>query len=242
MVDLAQGPLFQFAFTLMILGLLRLGLLRLLDMAAAWVALEDRRVFWRRLRLHVLWFFLPSLVLRKIRPNGSPIMLAYHLGLAAVSLVFRLGAVIVPAFMIAHVYLWERGLGVSWPALPPGAADVISLITIGAGLLLFLGQLYSPVLRSLEPGWSFLKPLLLILPFITGMLSMHPIWNPMSYHVMLLLHVLTAALIFVLLPFARMLSFMHTPLAAVLPEADWRAPPPPSPASAPLLEQELVTS
>jgi hypothetical protein len=134
--------------------------------------------------------------------------------------------VLIPAFMVAHVYLWERGLGIGWPALPPGTADTISFVTIAAGLLVFLGRLYSSVLRKVEPAWSFLSPLILIAPFVTGVFAMHPTWSPFAYQTVLLLHVITACLVFVLLPFARLLSFMHTPVTRWIPQAAWHYTPP----------------
>lgn len=220
-LKLVQGPVFRFAFALMMLGMLRALLLALSDTTAAYLTSTDRTLFWRKLRMRLLWLTFPSVVLRRIEPGGSRLMYAYHLGLCLTSLVFRLTAVIVPAFMVEHVYLWERGLGLTWQTLRPATADVLSLITIAAGLLLFLGRLYSPVLRRIEPGWSFLKPLLLIVPFITGVLAMHPTWSPIDYHVVLLMHVLSAALVFVMVPFARMLTCIHTRLTDVIPEAAW---------------------
>ena len=124
--------------------------------------------------------------------------------------------------MVAHVYLWERALGVSWPSLSAAVGEAISLITIGAGLVVFLGRLYSPLLRQTEPVWSFTTPLILILPFITGVLAAHPTWSPISYPVMLLLHILSACTVFVLLPFAGLLSFMHCSIARWIPQAAWR--------------------
>ncbi len=222
MLDFAEGPVFRFAFALMVLGALRAVLVGLSDTVAAYVTHEDRRVFWHKFRLRVLWLTFPSFLLRRARPRCRGAMFAYHVGLCFTSLVFRFSAILVPAFMVEHVHLWERGLGVAWGTLPPGIADGLSLVTILAGLVLFLGRLYSPALREIEPPWSFLKPLLLILPFVTGMLAMHPTWSPVDYHVVRLLHALSAAVVFVMIPFARMLTCMHTPLTRVLPEAEWR--------------------
>jgi hypothetical protein len=146
----------------------------------------------------------------------------YHIVLSVCSLCFRLGAIIVPSFMVAHVYLWERGLGISWPSLPPGTGDMISFLTIAAGVFVFLGRIYSPLFRKTEPAWSFLTPLILILPFVTGVLAMHPTWSPIRYQVLLLLHTLSACMVFVLLPFAGLLSFMHCSITRWVPEAAWR--------------------
>ena len=224
LLDFAGGPLFRLTFALMVLGLLRSAVLSISDALAAYLTIDDRRIFWRRFRQHLMWFFLPSIVLRQVRPGGSRALFVFHVGLCVLSSIFRITALLVPAFMMAHVYLWERGLGVTWPALPARVADVLALLAITVGVILFFGRLYSPVLRAIEAPWSFLKPLILILPFITGMLAMHPTWSPIDYHVVMLLHILSAALVFTLLPFTRMLSCMHTRLHCVVPEAVWLAP------------------
>lgn len=224
-LEFVQGPVFRFAFALMVLGFGRRALISGTEMAAAFLVARDRKEVWVNIGRRMLWFLFPHVLLEP-SPSHPWGWSVYHALLSIVSLMFRVGAVIIPAFMVAHVYLWERGLGISWPALPPGTADALSFITIGAGLLVFLGRLYSSVLRRIEPAWSFLTPLILIAPFVTGVIAMHPTWSPFAYQTVLLLHVLSACLVFVLLPFARLLSFMHTPIDRYLPQAAWRYAPP----------------
>ncbi|HVP11015.1 MAG TPA: hypothetical protein VMV94_07490 [Phycisphaerae bacterium] len=221
-LNVAQGPLFRFAFALAVLGLARLALLGLSGMVAGYVTAGDRAVFRRKLRLHLLWSICPSMVINTVRPFGSRAMYAYHVFLCCTSLLFRFLVVVLPVFLVAHVYLWERALGISWPSLPSRLADILSITIIVSGVVLFLGRIYSPALRTLEPPWTFFKPVLLLVPFITGMLVRHPTWSPMSYYGMLLLHVLSAAGVLILIPFTRLLSNMHTRLRALVPDAAWR--------------------
>lgn len=222
-LDFAQGPLFRFAFALMALGLLRRAFLGMSDMVGAYVTAGQRQFFRRRLGARILWFFFPHVLLRNTPySRGGAGLFLYHSVLFIVSLLFRLGAVLVPAFMAAHVYLWKRGFGVSWPSLPTTVADVLTVATITAGSVLFLGRLYSPMLRAVEPAWSFVQPLLLILPFVTGWLSRHPTYSPFDYPVIMLLHVLSAVVVLLLIPFARMFSAIHVPIVGLLPEMQWR--------------------
>lgn len=90
-----------------------------------------------------------------------------------------------------------------------------------AGAIVFLGRIYSPALRRIEPTWAFLRPLVLLAPFVTGYLAAHPAWSPLDYQVVLLAHTLVAAVVFVLVPFAGLLKGLHTPLTAVVPAAAW---------------------
>lgn len=158
-----------------------------------------------------------------MRGNESAALEAYHKFVITLSIIFRFGALAIPAFMVAHVYLWERLLGTAWPSIPARISDVMSVVTVVAGVGVFLGRIYSPMIRAIDPPWAFLKPLILLVPFLTGLLAMHPTWSPAEYHVTMLLHVVSAAVVFIMIPFARMLSFLHRPIDEVLPELAWPA-------------------
>ena len=213
---IAEGPVFRFALALAVLVLARNALLSLSDIAAAYFAEHDRGVLRQKLGLRAVWLAFPTLILHRAGylPGGGQFL--YHTLFSCVSLVFRLCAVLVPIFMVAHVHLWQRALGISWPTFPGTLADSLSYITIVTGLLLFLGRVYSSVLHRLEPAWAFFKPLILLLPIVTGVLAMHPKWYPLDYHVVLLLHVLSASLVIALLPFARLFR-LHVRLPDLLP-------------------------
>ena len=220
-LKLAEGPLFRCAFALLVLGVLRTALLSLSDAVGGYLTARERAEFWHKVWQRLLWFIYPSLLLGRKGVGGGAATYAYHLGLSAVSLVFRLGMILVPAFMVAHVYLWQRGLGVSWAALPGPVADFLAVVTMAAGVILFFGRLYSPVLRRLDPAWTFLKPLALLVPFLTGFLAMHPTWSALDYHAVRFLHIVSASVVFILVPFARLLAPVHTPLTRVVPDAAW---------------------
>lgn len=223
MLDFVDGPLFRFAFWVMVLAGLRALFLGMSNVVGAYLTIPDRREFWRKLRLRLVWFFLPSVVLRNAGLEASRATHWYHTGLFAISLIFRVTVILLPIFMVEHVYIWEQTLGVKWATLSATLADTCTIIAIVTGLALFLGRLYSPLLRKIEAPWSFLKPLLLVIPFASGMLAMHPAWSPIDYYVLRLIHGSSAALVFVLIGFGRMLTSMHTPLTRIVPEAEWNA-------------------
>ena len=217
---IAEGPVFRFALGLAILVLARNALLSLIDVAAAYYAERDHAAVRHKLALRLIWLAFPTLIFHRAGTMRTPSQFLYHFCFSCVSLVFRLCAILVPIFMVAHVHLWERTLGFSWPAFPGALADTLSYVTILTGFLLFLGRVYSRPLRLLEPAYAFFKPLLMLLPFVTGVLAMHPKWCPLDYHVVMLLHVLSACLVIAILPFARLFS-LHVRLSQVLPEAAW---------------------
>jgi hypothetical protein len=220
LLDWAQGPLFRATLAILVLGTLRHWILSLSDTAAAYIALRGSPEFWRKLRQRGAWHLTPTLILKQVYPV-SRLRFVYHAMLCLLSLILRLGVIIIPTFMVAHVYLWERGLHVSWPALPGAVTDIGAVITILAGFILFFGRLYSPLLRQIEPPWTFVKPLILIAPFLTGYLVMHPQLSPLSWHFVMLVHVVSACLVFVMVPFGGLLTCMHRPLTDIMPQAAW---------------------
>jgi len=116
MLDLAQGPIFRCAFALLVLGLLRLFALRASDAAAGYLTSPDRTASRRKLRLHVLWHVAPSMILHRARPGAPAARRGYNLAVCWVAVIFRIGVLIVPAFLVTHVYVWERNRSISWPA------------------------------------------------------------------------------------------------------------------------------
>lgn len=229
---IAEGPVFRFALGLAILGLARNALLSLSDITAAYLAERDRAALRRKFGLRIMWLLFPTLIFHRagyLRTGGQ---FLYHAFFSTVSLAFRLFAILVPVFMVAHVYLWEQALGISWPAFPGTLADTLSYATIVTGLLLFLGRVYSPTLRQVEPAWAFFKPLIMLVPFVTGVLAMHPRWSPIDYHAIMVVHVFSASAVIAILPFARLFS-LHVGLEQLLPEAAWNPTAPAPRASAP---------
>ena len=224
LLHFAEGPLFRFSFSLMVLAALRALLLGASNVLGAYLTISDRQIIRDKIRLRLLWFTFPSFILRDAGLGGSPAMYRFHTGLFVTSLIFRLTVVILPAFMVEHVYLWEQTLGIRWVTLSATAADTLAIIAIVAGLALFLGRLYSPLLRKIEAPWSVLKPLILVIPLVSGMFAMHPAWSPVDYYVLRVIHAMSASLVFVLIGFGRMLTCMHTPLTRIVPEAEWIAP------------------
>jgi hypothetical protein len=222
-LKIAEGPVLRFALGLALLVLARHALLALSDLAAVYLAERDHAAMRAKLRLRLTWIVFPTLIFHRAGCFKTGGQFLYHTFFSCVSLVFRLCAILVPTFMVAHVYLWERAFGISWPAFPGRLAESLSYVTIVTGFALFLGRVYSPTLRRLEPAWAFFKPLIMLVPFITGVLAMHPQWNPVEYHVMMLAHVLSAAFVIALLPFARLFS-LHVRLPQVLPAAAWVPP------------------
>ena len=213
MLDFARGPLFRFTFALMVFGLVRLVGLTIYGTVRTYLLAGDKRVAWPIVRERTLWALFPFLRLRRTRA-------VYGM----VSVVFHIGLILVPVFLFAHVHLWERGIGISWLTLPPLAADVLTIVVIVASVALFVGRVSSPLSRVLSRAQDYAWPLLLLIPFVSGFFASHPTWCPIGYHLMMLIHVLSAELIFVLIPFSKIAHCVLIPFSQLVSDLGWRFP------------------
>jgi hypothetical protein len=212
-LELARGPLFRFTFVLMVLGLARLVGLTVYNAVRTYARAGDKRLLWPLIRQRTLWALLPFLRLHRTRTVYGFISVIFHVGLISV-----------PIFLFAHVYLWRLGLGISWPALPPVVADILTVLTIVAALGLFVGRVSSALSRALGRAPDYAWPWLLAIPFISGFLAAHPTWCPVPYNVVLLIHILSAELIFVLIPCSKIAHCVLIPFSQLVSDLAWHFP------------------
>jgi nitrate reductase gamma subunit len=122
----------------------------------------------------------------------------------ASSFLMHIGIILVPLFLLDHIVLWEKFLGVNLPALSPGLADILTLLTITCGLVLLFLRTFRARHRVVSRPMDYVLLLLVILPFVSGYLSSHPAANPFPWKVTMLTHLLSAELLFVLVPFTKL--------------------------------------
>ncbi len=211
-LDLGRGPIFHFSFVLMILGLLRhavltwMGILRMIRQAG------DPRISYRTVfRTTLLWLF----------PFKN---LNNRIWYSITSVTFHVGLIITPIFLAAHILLWRRGLRLSWPSIPQSLADSLTILTIMAGVGLIIGRLANRHSRAISRFQDFILPILLILPFLTGFLAGRPEINPFDYKTVMLIHVMSSNLIFILIPFTKMAHAVLLPTTQLVSETGWHFP------------------
>jgi hypothetical protein len=213
MLAFARGPLFIAAFTLMLLGLLRLILFELAAMAKAWTGMRDRNIPWsQNLKTFAEW-----LIPVRIIPRARPVM-------STMSFLFHVGLIIAPIFLAEHIRLWQRGIGFGWPALGREAADFLTLLTMASCLVLLgIRTLHQPA-RALSGFWDYALLIILFVPFASGYAMVHPRWLVTSYSSMTLIHVLSAELIFALMPFTKLSHAVLFPFDRISSDFFWRFP------------------
>lgn len=209
----AQGPLFRFCFLIMVLGLARILLLDLYGAYEAYRRAGDKVLPWPLITRRTLQWFVPVNRVFRSRPLYSILSIAFHVGL-----------LLVPLFLFAHVQLWQKTIGVSWPILPKAVADWLTAGTIVFAFALFVGRLFSRPSSFLSRKQDYLWPLLLSVPFVTGFLCANVGLAPGTYRTIMLIHILAAELIFVLIPFTKIAHCVLLPLSQFISTLAWKFP------------------
>jgi len=211
-LEWARGPFFRASFAIMILGLLRVLAFNAFSMAR--LIIKSRKN-----KREIPWSTVVSETLKWMFPvqrgfNQRPVF-------SFTSILFHAGIIITPIFLGAHIVLWDRGLGISWPSISQAAADYLTILAVVTGMALFIFRVSSRSSRAISRFQDYFLPLLIIVPFITGYLAMHPSINPVSWHAAMFIHVMSGNLILVLLPFTKMSHVALFPTTQLVSELGW---------------------
>lgn len=212
-IEFAQGPLFRLTFGIMILGLIRLLVLDVINAVEAYRRAGDKSLAWTAAITKTVSWLFPLKRAFTQRPVYSVISIVFHIGL-----------ILVPVFLLAHIQLWEAGLGVSWWSLPHFWADLLTITTIVTGAALFFGRIGQRSAHALSRTQDYLWPILLIIPFVTGYICANTVVGPATYQLTMLVHLLSAELIFVLIPFTKIAHCVLMPLSQFIITLAWKFP------------------
>ena len=191
-IEFAEGPFFGITFLVLVLGLGRQILLQLYFLGVK-KGRRLKRVPWKDITRETLGWAVP---IRHIEPGTGLFSTS--------SYVMHVGLLVIPVFLVDHVVLWESFLGIGLPAIGKGTADILTLLTIGCGLLLLGLRIFRARHRLVSRPSDYVLLLLVLLPFLSGYLASHPAVNPCPWNVMMLTHVLSGELLFVVTPFTKL--------------------------------------
>jgi nitrate reductase gamma subunit len=209
-IDFGRGALFRLAFALMVLGLLRIFLLSVLGITEAYRRSSDKIVPWRDIAKRTAAWLLPIALWRR--------RTAYSI----TSFLFHIGLIIVPLSLAAHALLWRGSTGLPWPAISQNWANWLTILTIITGLGLFAGRLFHGGARTLSRPQDYTWPLLLIVPFATGYICSNAAISPRAYQATMLLHVYSADLIMLMIPFTKIAHCVLAPLSQLVTAVSWK--------------------
>jgi len=215
-LEWARGPIFRACFVIMLLGLARAVVLNTVSIASLIYASKknQREVPWGPVLTATLQWIFPV-------KKGFESRAVFSF----TSMLFHVCIIVTPIFLGAHILLWERGLGISWPALGNLAADYLALLAIITGVALLAQRVGAGASRAISRPQDYFLPLLLIVPFVSGYLAMHPNLNPFGYNGTMFVHVMGGNLIFLLIPFTKMSHVALFPGTQLISEMGWHLKP-----------------
>jgi nitrate reductase gamma subunit len=210
---LAMGPLFWTALTFMVFGLLRHVVLAIWEGARAYQRAGDKYIPVGQVLRNTLRWLVPFDRLRN------------RWLFSLTTLLFHVGVILVPLLLAGHIALWEKALGISWPALPNSIATILTLVVVVTVLAVVIQRLGARDSRVLGRFQDYALPLFIAVPFLTGFLVMHPAWNPFTRNPTLLVHVLSADLLIFLVPLTKLSHMILLPFTQIISELAWHFPP-----------------
>lgn len=222
-LSLATGPVMRFALVLLVLGLLRLVLLTLWDMAMAVRRAQDRHIPYFKIFGETFRWLLPFSRRHRTRRVYSFASFGFHLGI-----------LIVGFFLSNHIDIWLRAVGTSLAPTPYALSldkrilDGLTLVTILAGLVLLFYRLYAPSSRALSKGMDYLLLVLILNIFVSGFIAGKDgliASAPLSYDQIMLFHTLNGLVLLATIPFTKIAHCVLFPLIRLGSEIAWRMKP-----------------
>jgi len=198
----------------MILGVIRVFILNVINIRFMLRQAGESRIQTGSVIRETLRWFFPF---RKIDRR--------RMSFTLVSILFHVAIIVTPLFLGAHIALWKRGFGISWPAIGQGLADWMTLLAVATALILFFQRVAARATRALSRPQDFLMPLLIAVPFVSGYLAMHPAMNPFSYDATMFVHVMSGNVIFILIPFSKLSHVVLFPTTQLISEVGWHLVP-----------------
>ncbi|MDM8536518.1 hypothetical protein QUF70_07190 [Desulfobacterales bacterium HSG17] len=124
---------------------------------------------------------------------------------SAVTIIFHSILLLLPIVTVGHNILLDDYFGFSFPTLSESMVDQITLLFIVLFLFFFLRRILSAKVRSVTTYRDYIALFATGLPFITGYLAFHHIFN---YDVILILHIICGELMLIAIPFTKL---VHMP-------------------------------
>ncbi len=124
-----------------------------------------------------------------------------HPYMTIVTFIFHICIFLVPIFLLSHIILLEEALNIKWWALPDPAADIMTVLVMGACIFFLIRRIISPEVRYLTSMSDYFLLVIAALPFFTGFYAFHQ-WPGYSYA--LILHILSGELLLIAIPFTRL--------------------------------------
>jgi len=116
--------------------------------------------------------------------------------------IFHIGLAIIVFLGTPHILLIAGLTGLSWPGLPTQFIDLVTVVTMAAMVVMLVDRINKPAKRFLSTFEDWFAWAVTFLPVLTGWLAVQHLLLP--YTLMLALHILSAEILLVVLPFTKL--------------------------------------
>ncbi len=194
MYEFARGPLVWIAFAAFIVG----SLYKVITLHK--LAKKDK-VFYAYfnfkygLRSILHWLIPFGSTNMRMRPGFTLVSFGFHFLLFAT-----------PLFALGHIALIRESWGFGWPHLPDGLTNAMTIILIVFGLIFGLRRIANPTVRLISTIKDYLLLLLVLGPFISGMLAYYQVG---SYETTITIHMMFGAAWLIAIPFTRLIHMIY---------------------------------
>ena len=212
-LEWARGPMFCAALTFMVLGLARRVGITVWQIVRALRRAADKDIPSRQVLRATLRWLVPT------DRVGNRLLFSLT------TMLFHVSIILVPLLLAGHIALWAPILGFRLPAMPNLLATVLSVAAVAACLALLVQRLVARDTRVLSRFQDYALPAVVAVPFASGLLVMHPAWNPFAYQPTLLVHVLSANFLLILIPITKLSHVVLLPATQLVSEVAWHFPP-----------------
>jgi len=212
LINFSKGPLFRFSFAIFSLGLLRLVALTIINGLEAKKLGRDKVIPVKYVR-KLTWGFILPLRAFRVKPLYS-----------IVSIIFHIGLILTPLLLFDHAQLIHNSIGFSWMSitLGKGIADILTIATIISAVILLIMRISNRNSRFISRKQDFIWPLLLIVPFISGLICAQFVVNPATYKFLMLIHIISGCLILMLIPFTKIAHCILLPFGQWITARAWK--------------------
>jgi len=194
-----EGPLLWIAFLTFIIGnFVRVALFFS-------VSVKKDKIIYQ----HFKWKYIFATIVRWLLPLNKGVI--KNPVFATIVYIFHICLIVVPIWLSGHIILWEESrFGWNWSAMPDVWADWMTLICIGIAVFFLIRRIVSPDIRFISTKSDYLLIIVTVLPFVTGYFLSHGTLNsvPFLSANMQIIHILSAELMLIVIPFTRLSHFI----------------------------------
>lgn len=194
MYDFLTGPMLWLSFAVCIIGLAARAVwyVRGLNWQLDRVPYGYNNDLAIKGALKSIFFWLTPLGSRswRVKPGFMALFFGLHLGLVAV-----------PLFLEGHAVILHERFGLSWPTLPAGLADGLTIAAVVAGVLILMRRFALPEVRIITTGHDLLIMLISLTPLVTGFVAAHMGGDNSGW---LLAHVVSGEIMLIAIPFTKL--------------------------------------